>query len=79
MVADAAGNDPAEVVERRVDVDGDPVERHPAANPDADGRDLVFAPGAEIRSLDPDADPALPPLAGNAEYCEGADDPLLES
>ena len=45
------------------------------AHPDAEGGDLVLAAAA---AGDPDADPAVAPLAPDVEAGEGADDPFLE-
>jgi hypothetical protein len=40
-------------------------------------RDLVLRPAGAVH--DPDADPALPPLAADVEAVERADQPLLEA
>ena len=78
LLADAAGDDAGEVVEHRIDVERDPVERHPAADADADRGDLVLAAEALFRARDPDADPVVAPLALDVETGERADDPCLE-
>jgi len=53
-VADAAGNDHAEVVEVGVHVEGQAVHRPPLAHPDSHGADLLLAdphPGAALHSV----------------------------
>ena len=79
MIADAAGDDPVEMRQIRLDVEADAVEGHPAAELDAYGGDLVF-PRRRARRLafDPDADPALPGLALQAEGVERINDPSLQ-
>src|SRR5207302_9635998 len=63
VLVDAAGHDACVVAEVRLDIDRDAVERHPVADADADGGDLVLAP----RPGHPDADPARPALGGHVE------------
>src|SRR6516165_7226446 len=60
VLGDAAGYDAAVVGEVGVDVERDAVEPHPMADAYADGGDLALAPMALV---DPDSDPARPPLA----------------
>ncbi len=53
MADDAAGDDAVEVLEPRIDIEGDPVIGDPMADADADGGDLVLGAAA---ALDPDTD-----------------------
>ena len=74
MLGDAAGNDAAVMLEVGIDVERHAVIGHPAPHPHADRGDLGLA-GA---MLDPDADPALAPLAVDFEACERANHPFFE-
>src|SRR5690625_5079755 len=76
VLANAAGDDPAEVGESRIKIDGDAVQRHPAAYAYTDRGDLVFA---AIRAHDPDADPPLAPLPLDPEARKRPDDPFLQT
>ena len=83
MVGDAAGHDTLVVAEVGLDVDRQAVERHPVADSDADGRDLVFARRAIGQGLfvgpdNPDADTASPALCGHVEAGKGSNGPFLE-
>src|SRR6185312_3231696 len=75
LAGDPTGHDAGEMLEGRVQVDGDAVEGHPLPDAHPDGGDLVLPPAAPV---DPDADPARAPLAADIEAGEGADDPFLE-
>src|SRR3569623_2571603 len=80
VLAAAAGHDSGEVLQIRLDVQADAVERHPAAQFRPEGRDLVLADGGSGRlALDPDADAALAPRAVDIEFAERADDPGLQA
>src|SRR5215472_18512115 len=61
-----------------IDVEGDTVQADPALHPDADGCDLVLAPGTLRGPAHPDADPVVAPLALDPQFRKGADDPFLE-
>src|SRR5262249_62183900 len=61
-----------------VDIERHAVQRDPAFDPDADGRDLVLAGGALVRAPHPDPDAVCAPLARNVEARQGADDPFLQ-
>ena len=74
----AAGHDAGEMREVRLDVQADAVEGHPAADPDADGGDLVLRGLALVGAAHPDPDPVLPPLAADVEGIEGGDEPGLQ-
>src|ERR1700739_2300942 len=75
----AAGHDGGEMRQLRLNIERDAVERHPALQPDANGRDLVLEAVTLVRPLHPDADAVLAPLAADVEGEEGADDPFLEA
>src|SRR5665213_6490 len=77
-VLDPAGHDSVEMRKLRLDIDRDAVERHPALEPHANSRDLVFEAFALVRPFHPDADAILAPLAAHVEGCERSDDPFLE-
>src|SRR5437660_6695999 len=74
VLADAARHEAGIVAEIGLEVDRQPVERHPMADAHADGGDLVLAP----RSGHPDADPARPALGGDVEAGQRTDGPVLE-
>src|SRR6516164_720694 len=63
------------MVELGIDVERHAVIGHPAPHPHADCGDLLLASAGPH---DPDADPAVAPLALYAETRERADDPLFE-
>jgi len=65
-IADAAGDDEAEVVQVGIDVEGEAVGAPPAANADTHGADLFFA--------NPDACAAFDAVAFDTVRGEGADD-----
>src|SRR5260370_17207357 len=64
------------MLQLRIDIQADAVKRHPMAQPDADGGDLVFAP---VAVRDPDADAFPPALALDVESRQCADQPFLQS
>src|SRR5262249_48029134 len=68
-----------EVRELRLDIDGDAMEGHPAAQPHADSGDLVLVTVALVGALDPNADAVLAPLAAYVELHQRADDPFLQT
>src|SRR3954465_1999220 len=74
----AAGHDAGEMREIGSDIEADAMETHPAAHPDADGGDLVLA-RRRPRPADPDADPILAAVAGDAESGKRQDQPPLET
>ena len=82
--ADAAGDDALESrSEVRRDIEGDAVERNPAAHADADRGDLVFGRGAVdprrlVRPRDPDADAGLARFADHRPCLKRVDQPALE-
>src|SRR5207237_4200634 len=79
VFGNAARDDAAEMVEVGVDVERHPVIADPMAHPDADRRDLVLAPVLwAVTAGDPDADPAVAPLAPDIEARQGTDHPFLE-
>src|SRR6478752_7416787 len=69
-VLDAAGHDAGEMLQLRLDIDRNAVQRHPALQPHADRRDLVFMAVALVRTAHPDADPPVAPLAADVEGCQ---------
>lgn len=75
MVSNAARNDAREVLELRIDVDGDSVEGHPVPDSDSDGCNFIFP---HSFSLDPYADAVSSALAADVEVFEGVDNPLFE-
>ncbi len=78
LVGHAARNDAGKVREVRLDVEREPVHRHPAADADADGRDLVLVAFALVGPRDPHPDAIGAALAAHVEGREGADDELFE-
>src|ERR1700733_10259186 len=78
-VGHAAGHDGVEVGEVGLHVDGDAVERDPAPQPHADGRDLVLEARALVRPGYPNADAILAALPPHVERRQGLDDPLFEA
>src|SRR6516164_10240615 len=75
VLDDPARDDAAVMVELRVDVEPYTVIGHPAPHPHADRGDLVLRCTAPHH---PNADPALAPLALDAEMRKAADHPFLE-
>src|SRR5207253_9945524 len=66
-LGNAAWHNSSIMGEIAVDVERDPVQRHPALDPDADGRDLVLVLGAFVLPLHPHADAIFAPLAADVE------------
>ncbi len=62
----------------RLDVERKSVQRHPALDADADGRDLVLESVALVRPPHPHADAVVAPLAAHVEGGQRADDPFLD-
>src|SRR5215475_15827128 len=77
-LGDPAGHYSGVVREIAVDIERDAVQRHPAFDPDADGRDLVFVGATLLRTPYPDADAVLAPLAHDTDVSQCADDPFLQ-
>ncbi len=80
---DAAGHDAAEMVELRIDIQGEAVKADPFAQADADGGDLVLGHRAvrqarALRPLHPDPDAILAPLALDVHVGQRADDHIFE-
>src|SRR6185312_155465 len=76
-VGNPAWYDPIEMAEVGRHIEGDPVRRHPLADPDADCRNLAFA--ADPAGLpDPYADPSVADLPIDVEGRQRVDDPALE-
>src|SRR5947207_247899 len=74
VAAHAAGHDSREVRKVGRDVQRDAVERHPVANANADGGDLVLASAARH----PDADAVRSALALHAEFRKRTDQPFFQ-
>src|SRR5580704_9662671 len=62
----------------RLDVERKAVQRHPALDADADGRDLVLASVTLVRPPYPHPDAVVTPFAAHVESGERADEPFLD-
>ena len=74
MFPHPAGNDAVEMAEIGIHIQADAVIAHPAPHPNADGRDLVFAPLAPH----PNPNPVLAPLAFHIERSKRCNQPFLK-
>ena len=74
MFPHAARDDAVEMAEIGIHIQADAVIAHPAAHPNADGRDLVFAPLAPH----PNPNPVLAPLARHIECGKRCNQPFLK-
>src|SRR5262249_3276729 len=78
QIGAAAGHDRGVMRQVRLDIDGYAGEGDPALQPNADRGDLALVACALAGTLDPDAAPALPPLAADIERGKCADDPFFQ-
>src|SRR5690606_24322814 len=78
VLANTAGHDSAEVRKVRRDVEAQPVETDPAAQPDTDGGDLVLDAFTTLWPAHPDPHAVSASLALNAERGQRVDHPALE-
>ena len=75
VVSNAARNDALEMLELRIDVDGDSVKGHPVPDSDSNGRDFVFPCSF---ALNPYTNSVGSALASDVEVFEGVDNPLFK-
>ena len=62
----------------RLDIEREAVQRHPALDANADGRDLVLESVALVRPPHPYPDAVVAPLAAHIEGGQRADDPFFD-
>src|SRR5690606_10766448 len=79
MLAHATGHNSPEMAEIGRDIEAQPVEADPSADPDADGRDLVLSQLTLIGPAHPHTDSVRPALAVDAEHRQRINHPAFKS
>src|SRR5690606_41267410 len=78
MLAHATGHNSSEMAEIGRDIEAQPMEADPSADPDADGRDLVLSLLTLIGPAHPHTDSVRPALALDAEDRQRINHPAFE-